>query len=61
MIELVLDARRRDLGGGFAVDRLLPSKRRTLGPFVLLDHGGPDHHAPEPSESSPTPTSACPR
>ena len=46
MIELVLDARHRDLGGGFEVERLLPSKRRTLGPFVLLDHGGPDRHPP---------------
>jgi redox-sensitive bicupin YhaK (pirin superfamily) len=46
MIELVLDARHRQLGGGFAVDRALPSRRRTLGPFVLLDHGGPDEHAP---------------
>jgi redox-sensitive bicupin YhaK (pirin superfamily) len=46
MIDLVLDARHRDLGGGFEVDRLLPSRRRTLGPFVLLDHGGPDQHAP---------------
>jgi redox-sensitive bicupin YhaK (pirin superfamily) len=46
MIELILPARHRNLGDGFEVDRLLPSKRRTLGPFVLLDHGGPDEHAP---------------
>jgi redox-sensitive bicupin YhaK (pirin superfamily) len=42
MIELILDARHRSLGGGFEVDRSLPAvKRRTLGPFVLLDHAGP--------------------
>jgi redox-sensitive bicupin YhaK (pirin superfamily) len=46
MIELILDARHKKLGGGFEVDRLLPSKRRTLGPFVLLDHAGPSEHAP---------------
>jgi redox-sensitive bicupin YhaK (pirin superfamily) len=46
MIELTLDARHIKFGGGFEVDRLLPSKRRTLGPFVLLDHGGPLEHAP---------------
>jgi len=45
-IELILAARHIKLGAGFEVDRLLPSKRRTLGPFVLLDHGGPDEHAP---------------
>jgi redox-sensitive bicupin YhaK (pirin superfamily) len=46
MIELILSARHVQFGGGFEVDRLLPSKRRTLGPFVLLDHGGPTEHAP---------------
>src|SRR5215471_74568 len=45
-IEIILAARHIKLGVGFEVDRLLPSKRRTLGPFVLLDHGGPDEHAP---------------
>jgi redox-sensitive bicupin YhaK (pirin superfamily) len=45
MIELILDARHLRLGAGFEVDRLLPARRRTLGPFVLLDHGGPEEHA----------------
>src|SRR5262249_31643926 len=45
-LELILAARHIKLGPGFEVDRVLPSKRRTLGPFVLLDHGGPDDHAP---------------
>lgn len=32
----------RDLGDGFAVRRALPSvRRRTVGPFVFLDHFGP--------------------
>ena len=46
MIELILAARYLNLGGGFEVDRVLPSKRRTIGPFVLLDHGGPFEHPP---------------
>jgi hypothetical protein len=42
MIEQVIDARRRDLGG-FEVGRLLPfgSHRRQVGPFVFFDHMGP--------------------
>ena len=41
MIDLVIDARRRDLGG-FEVGRVLPyAKRRMVGPFVFFDHMGP--------------------
>src|ERR1700744_1806783 len=41
MIELVIDARRRDLGG-FMVGRVLPfAKRRMVGPFVFFDRMGP--------------------
>ncbi len=41
MIELVIDSRRRDLGG-FEVGRVLPfAKHRTVGPFVFFDHMGP--------------------
>lgn len=41
MIELVIPARRRDLGG-FEVGRLLPAPlRRMVGPFVFFDHMGP--------------------
>ncbi|NLD68884.1 MAG: pirin family protein [Limnobacter sp.] len=41
MIELVIDARRRSLGG-FDVGRVLPfHKRRMVGPFVFFDHMGP--------------------
>src|ERR671910_178927 len=40
-IELVIDARRRDLGG-FEVGRVLPwTKRRMVGPFIFFDHIGP--------------------
>ena len=43
MIELVIDQRRRDLGG-FEVGRVLPyAKRRMVGPFVFFDHIGPVH------------------
>lgn len=42
-IELVIDARPRDLGG-FSVRRVLPSmSRRLVGPFVFFDHMGPAH------------------
>src|SRR5258706_3652318 len=42
MIELVIDARRKDLGGGLEVGRVLPfHKRRMVGPFIFLDHMGP--------------------
>jgi redox-sensitive bicupin YhaK (pirin superfamily) len=46
MLELVLDARHRNLGGGFEVDRVLPAKRRHIGPYILLDHSGPTVHEP---------------
>jgi redox-sensitive bicupin YhaK (pirin superfamily) len=40
-VELVIAARRRDLGG-FEVGRVLPwTKRRMVGPFVFFDHMGP--------------------
>lgn len=42
MIEMVIEQRRRDLGGGFEVGRLLPyAKRRMVGPFIFFDHMGP--------------------
>jgi redox-sensitive bicupin YhaK (pirin superfamily) len=41
MIEQLLPARRRDLGG-FEVGRVLPAgRRRMVGPFVFFDHIGP--------------------
>ncbi|MBM3600021.1 MAG: pirin family protein [Alphaproteobacteria bacterium] len=41
MLELVIDQRRRDIGG-FEVGRVLPfAKRRMVGPFVFFDHIGP--------------------
>ena len=46
MIELVIDARRRDLGG-FEVGRVLPfHSHRMVGPFVFFDHMGPIDFAP---------------
>lgn len=40
-IELLVDAKPRDLGG-FAVRRALPSlQRRMVGPFIFFDHMGP--------------------
>jgi hypothetical protein len=41
MIDLLIEARRRDLGG-FEVGRVLPfAKRRMVGPFAFFDHMGP--------------------
>lgn len=46
MIELVIEARKKELGG-FEVGRVLPyPKRRHIGPFVFLDHIGPAAFAP---------------
>ncbi len=45
-VELIIDARKRDLGG-FSVGRVLPSiARRTVGPFIFFDHMGPADFAP---------------
>lgn len=41
MLELVIEQRRRDLGG-FEVGRVLPwPKHRMVGPLVFFDHMGP--------------------
>ncbi len=46
MIDLVIEPRRRDLGG-FEVGRLLPfAARRMVGPFIFLDRMGPAAFAP---------------
>ena len=47
MIELVIEQRRRNLGGGLDVGRVLPfAKRRMVGPFIFFDHMGPLDVAP---------------
>jgi redox-sensitive bicupin YhaK (pirin superfamily) len=47
MIELVINARRRDLGG-FEVGRVLPwTRRRMVGPFIFFDHMGPVTFPPD--------------
>lgn len=41
MLKMVIDQRRRSLGG-FDVGRVLPhAHRRMVGPFIFLDHMGP--------------------
>jgi redox-sensitive bicupin YhaK (pirin superfamily) len=41
MLDLVINQKRKDLGG-FEVGRLLPyARRRMVGPFVFFDHMGP--------------------
>jgi redox-sensitive bicupin YhaK (pirin superfamily) len=45
-IDLLIEARPRDVGG-FAVRRVLPSAlRRLVGPFIFFDHMGPADLAP---------------
>jgi hypothetical protein len=42
MEEMVIEQRRRALGGGIEVGRVLPfEKRRMVGPFIFFDHLGP--------------------
>ncbi|HTX51591.1 MAG TPA: pirin family protein [Caulobacteraceae bacterium] len=46
MIDLVIEARRRDIGG-FEVGRVLPfARRRMVGPFIFFDHMGLIEFAP---------------
>jgi redox-sensitive bicupin YhaK (pirin superfamily) len=46
MIDLVIDQRRKDLGG-FEVGRVLPfAAHRMVGPFIFFDHMGPVDFAP---------------
>jgi redox-sensitive bicupin YhaK (pirin superfamily) len=46
MLELVIEPRRKDLGG-FEVSRVLPAgKRRMVGPFAFFDHMGPADFPP---------------
>ncbi len=46
MIDLVIDQRRKDLGG-FEVGRVLPyPQHRMVGPFIFLDHMGPAEFQP---------------
>lgn len=52
MIELMIPARRKDLGG-FEVGRVLPwTKRRMVGPFIFFDHMGPVNFPPNVSRST---------
>lgn len=42
MIDMIIEQRRRSLGGGMEVGRVLPfAKRRMVGPFIFFDHIGP--------------------
>ncbi|MGY3609587.1 MULTISPECIES: hypothetical protein [unclassified Bradyrhizobium] len=44
---MVIEQRRRNLGGSFDVGRVLPlARRRMVGPFIFFDHIGPIDLAP---------------
>ena len=53
MLKMVIEQRRRGLGG-FEVGRILPfAKRRIVGPFVFFNHIGPvDFPLPPPQPMS---------
>jgi redox-sensitive bicupin YhaK (pirin superfamily) len=41
-VELIISGKKKDLGDGFTVARVLPyAKRRRVGPFVFFDEMGP--------------------
>jgi redox-sensitive bicupin YhaK (pirin superfamily) len=47
VIKLVIEQRRRNLGGAIDVGRVLPfAKQRMVGPFIFFDHMGPIDLAP---------------
>ncbi len=47
MVELIIEQRRRNLGGGMEVGRVLPfAQRRMVGPYIFFDHMGPLDLAP---------------
>lgn len=47
MIDMIIEQRRRSLGGGMDVGRVLPfAKQRMVGPFIFFDHLGPLDLAP---------------
>ena len=58
MLDLVIGARRKDLGG-FEVGRVLPfMRRRMVGPFIFFDHMGPvdlPPHVPRTTDVRPPP------
>jgi redox-sensitive bicupin YhaK (pirin superfamily) len=58
MLDLVIGARRKELGG-FEVGRVLPfMKRRMVGPFIFFDHMGPVElppHVPRTTDVLPHP------
>ncbi len=46
-VEMIISGRKKDLGDGFTVARVLPyAKRRRVGPFVFFDEMGPATFAP---------------
>ena len=47
MLQRIVEQRRKDLGGGFEVGRVLPFRQqRMVGPFIFFDHIGPTDFPP---------------
>lgn len=52
MLELAIDARKASIAPGMEVRRILPFRRkRMVGPFIFMDHGGPVTAAPPAIQS----------
>jgi redox-sensitive bicupin YhaK (pirin superfamily) len=44
MLDIIIESRQAEIAPGFSVKRILPYQlRRTVGPFIFMDHGGPLH------------------
>ena len=53
---ILIEGRRKDLGGGLEVGRVLPfARRRMVGPFIFLDHMGRDVSSGEGIDVRPHP------
>jgi redox-sensitive bicupin YhaK (pirin superfamily) len=57
MLELLIKARKANIGPGMEVNRILPFRlRRMVGPFIFMDHAGPLRFG----EGSATPSDVLP-
>ncbi len=52
MLEITIEARKAAIAPGMEVRRILPfRKKRMVGPFIFMDHGGPIAEAPSVMQS----------
>lgn len=52
MLEIIIEARKASIAPGLEVRRILPFRRRRMvGPFIFMDHGGPISAKPDMVQS----------